>query len=146
MKYALLIIVLSITLLSCSKDPVDDSSKRDALTTGTWKLTGAMTDYNKDGIYEEDSYAIYADCEKDNFYTFKADGSGIMDAGPTKCYSSAPQTSTFSWSFNDKQTRLQFAGPDYEIEELTAATLRLKGRASYNVIYTIDVKSTYTKQ
>lgn len=146
MKYAMLFTVLSIALLSCSKDPVDDSSKRDALTTGTWKLTGSMTDYNKDGTYEEDSYAIYADCEKDNFYTFQADGSGIIDAGPTKCYSSAPQTSTFSWSFKDNQTRLQFAGQEYEIEELTASTLRLKGRVPYNVIYTIDVKSTYTKQ
>ena len=146
MKYALLIIVLSITLLSCSKDPVDDSSKRDALTTGTWKLTGATTDYNKDGVYEEDSYSMLADCEKDNLYTFQADGSGITDAGPTKCFSSAPQTSTFSWSFKDNQTGLQVGGTNYEIEELTTATLRLKGRVSYNVIYTIDVKLTYTKQ
>jgi len=34
-----------------------------------------MTDYNNDGAYEEDSYAVLAGCEKDNIYTFQADGS-----------------------------------------------------------------------
>lgn len=138
--------MLSITLLSCSKDSVDDSSKRDALTTGIWKLTGYMTDYNKDGVYEEDTFAIFDGCVKDNIYTFQTDGSEITDEGSTKCYTSAPQTKTSSWSFSDNQTRIQFEGVNYQIEELTAATLRLKGRVSYNLIYTIDVKLTYTKQ
>lgn len=146
MKYASLIIMLSITLLSCSKDSVDDSSKRNALTTGTWKLTASTTDYNKDGVYEEDSYAILDGCVKDNIYTFQTDGSEITDEGITKCYSSAPQTWTSSWSFSDNQTRIQFGGVNYQIEELTTTTFRLKGRIPYNVIYTIDIKLTYTKQ
>ncbi len=145
MKY-FLIIGLSITLLSCSKDPVDDASKKDALTTGIWKLTGHMTDYDKDGVYEEDTYTMLASCEKDNIYTFRADGNEIIDEGPTKCISSNPQTRTSSWSFSNNQTRLQLGGVNFRIEELTAPTLRLKGRAPYNVIYTIDVKLTYTKQ
>jgi hypothetical protein len=144
MKYAL-VIGLSIMLLSCSK-PTDDNSRQDALTTGTWKLTGYMTDYNKDGVYEEDTYAMLGGCEKDNIYTFQVGGNGIRDEGLTKCISSNPQTSTFSWSFTDNQSRLQWGGVTYDIEELTAATLRFKGRVSYNVIYSIDVKSTYTKQ
>jgi hypothetical protein len=145
-KYALLISVLSIALLSCSNDPVDDPAKQQALTTGTWKLTGHVRDYQKDGTYEEDTYAMFDGCLKDNFYTFQSDGTAITDEGAVKCYSTNPQTTTSSWSFSDNQTRFQFGGIDYQIEELTAATLRLKGSISYNVIYTINVKSTYTKQ
>ena len=134
-----------MTLLSCSKDPVDDAAKKTALTTGTWKLTASLTDYNKDGVFEEDTYAQFGICTKDNTYTFNADGSEVTDEGPTKCYSSSPQTSTSTWSFTDNQRRLQW-GANYDIEELTTTTLRLKARVPYNIIYTIDVKSTYTKQ
>jgi hypothetical protein len=146
MRYALLMIALIITSLSCRKDPVDDAAKQTALTTGTWKLTGYTTDYDKDGVYEENTYSMLADCEKDNIHTFQADGSKITDEGPTKCISSNPQTRTSSWAFSDHQTRLQLGGYTYDIEELTTTTLRLKARVAYNVIYTIDVRSTYTKQ
>jgi hypothetical protein len=146
MKYTWLITLIIIIFLSCSKHASDDHYKRDALTTGTWKLTGSMSDYNKDGVYEEDTYAIYDGCIKDNIYTFQTDGSEITDEGPIKCYSSSPQTRTSSWSFNDNQTQIQFGGVNYHIEELTSTTFRLKGTIPYNVIYTVDVKSTYTKQ
>jgi hypothetical protein len=146
MKYALFLVALSIVLLSCSKDPVDDASKKDALVTGTWKLTGYMTDYDKDGVYEEDTYTMLAGCEKDNIYTFQADGSEIVDEGPAKCISSNPQIRTSSWSFSDNQTKLQMGGANYVIDELTPTTLRLKGSTSYNVIYIINVKLTYSKQ
>jgi hypothetical protein len=144
MKYALVIIVFSLVLSACSKDPVDDAAKKTALTTGTWKLSASLTDYNKDGVFEEDSYALFAACIKDNTYSFNADGNEITDEGATKCYSSSPQTSTSTWSFTNNQTRLQW-GADYQIEELTTTTLRLKARVPYNIIYTIDVRSTYTK-
>jgi hypothetical protein len=146
MKYVLLLLTLSITLLSCSKDADDGAAKTDALTTGTWKLTGYMTDYDKDGTYEEDSYAILAGCEKDNIYTFQPDGTEIVDEGPTKCIANNPQTRTFTWSFNDNQKELQLGTSTYQIEELTATTLRLKRTTSYNVIYTINIKTTFTKQ
>ena len=133
-------------MLSCSKDTVDEQVKQLALTTGTWKLTGYMTDYDKDGTYEEDTYAILGDCVKDNIYTFQSDGNEITDEGPTKCVSSYPQTTTSPWSFKDNQSKLQLGGVTYGIEELTTSTLRLNGKVSYNVIYTINIKPTYTKQ
>ena len=51
-------------VLSCSKH--EDEAKQTALTTGSWKLTGYMTDYNKDGVYEEDTYSKFDVCVKDN--------------------------------------------------------------------------------
>jgi hypothetical protein len=143
MRYPMLIFSLSIILISCSKDK-EDSFNSDALTTGSWKLSGYMTDYQKDGTYEENTFAILADCEKDNIYTFHTDGSGIVDEGPTKCLDNEPQTQTFSWRLNDGT--LTFGSQSYQLEELSESTLRLKARTSYNVIYTIDVKTTYTKQ
>jgi hypothetical protein len=143
MRYAQLVFAVTIILLSCSKDN-DVSFNKDALTNGSWKVSGYMTDYQKDGTYEENTFAILADCEKDNLYTFHADGSGIFDEGPTKCIDGEPQTGTLSWSFTDG--KFKFGSQNYQLEELSESTLRLKATTSYNVIYTINVKMTYTKQ
>lgn len=147
MKHNLFLLIVSILLFSCSKGGGgDDSVKIQALTTGSWKLSAYSTDYDKDGNYEENTFAILADCEKDNIYTFNVGGDVIKDEGLTKCISSNPQTITFSWSFMNNQTKLQFAGATYQIEELTQSTLRLKGTVSHNVIYTANVKLSYSKQ
>jgi hypothetical protein len=145
MKYALMI-GLSFMFLSCSKSHDDDPAKKTALTTGTWKLTAYLTDYNKDGTYEEDTYSILDPCLKDNIYTFQPDGNEITDEGPVKCFSTNPQTSTSPWSFQDNQSKLQFEGITFQIEQLTTTSLKLNATRSYNVIYTRNVKLTYTKQ
>jgi hypothetical protein len=144
MNYKLLI-GISFMMLSCSKDPEDDPAKITALTTGTWKLTGYMTDYNKDGSYEEDTYSMLDPCLKDNFYTFQADGNEITDEGPVKCYATNPQTRTYPWSLIEHQSKLQFEGTTYNVDELTTSSLKLNATLPYNIIYTRNVKMTYTK-
>ena len=143
MKYVCIILALGITFLSCSKDDID---KGIILASGTWKLTRHMTDYDKDGIYEEDTYAFIHSCIKDNIYTFQADGIAITDEGPIKCDSINPQATISSWSFSDHQRRFHFEGINYEIEELNETTFRLITRISYGIIFKKDVKSIYTKQ
>jgi len=136
-------------MLSCAKDEEDteeDTTKRDALTSGTWVLTGYLRDYAKDEVYEENTYLTFDICAKDNTYIFQIDGTWIADEGLFKCYSDDPQVFTSSWSFSDDQTRIQFGVQDYHIEELTATTLRVRGKESWNVIYTINVEKTFTKQ
>ncbi|MDI3320917.1 lipocalin family protein [Pinibacter soli] len=145
MTHNLLIIAIITTLFSCSK-PGGDAFNKEYLTNGKWKLTALQTDYNKDGFYEEDTYSMYAPCQKDNIYTFQADGTLIADEGPVKCSSGDPQSLTSTWSFTDNQTRIRLSGINYQIEELTPTTFRVKGRMSYNYIYTIDEELTYTKQ
>ena len=144
-KKMLFVILVTTTLLACNKDN-DGPPKTETLTSGTWKLTAYTTDYNKDGTFEENTYAILGDCEKDNFYTFQAGGVLLKDEGPTMCIPSNPQTSTSTWSFQDNESSLIWAGSKKTIEELSSTTLKLKARVSYNVIFTIDVKTTYTKQ
>ena len=141
MKNAFLII-LSLLILSCT----DDHSKEDVITTGSWIRTGHLSDYHKDGFYEEDTYSKFDECEKDNIYTFNIDGTEIIDEGLIKCEEHLPQNTSFPWYFSDKETVLHFQGRNYQIDELTATTLRLQGTAPHNVIFTIDVRMTFTKQ
>jgi len=146
MKYVLFVSAAAAFLLSCSKNGGgNDGAREQALTTGSWKLSAYTTDYDKDGTYEENTFAILADCEKDNIYTFQAGSNLIKDEGLTKCISSNPQTVTLSWSFTDNQNKLQFASTTYQIEELTQSSLKLKGTVSYNVIFTINVKLSYSR-
>jgi hypothetical protein len=136
-------LILCIILFSCNKDDTD--SKPEELTNGSWKLTEFQTDYDKDGVYEENTYANLADCVKDNIFTFLSNGDVTQDEGPRKCDDTSPQSSTSTWSFQDNGASLQWGGVKSTIEELSATTLKLKHRTSYNVIFTIDVRRTYSK-
>ena len=140
-----LLILATSVLLSCKKDP-DNSGREQMLTTGSWKLTGWVTDYDKDGTYEENSFAILADCEKDNFYTFQAGGVLIKNEGPTMCISTNPQTVTGTWSFKNNYTQILWGTTPYDIESISSSTLTLTGKGSHNVIYTTNIKMIYTKQ
>jgi|SRR5687768_1303931 len=142
MKYASFLIVPGIIFLSCSDGP----SRQDALTTGTWILSGYLFDINNDGVYEEDAYASLETCIKDNIYTFLSDGNLIVDEGPSVCNTADPHTVTSSWSFSDDQTHLQFEGEDYEIEELGASTLRLRSIVFNHGIFPMKIEKTFTKQ
>lgn len=103
-----------------------------------------MTDRNKDGVFEENSFATLDSCYKDDIYTFLPDGNQTIDDGPSICDS--PLASTSTWSFEDDEDALQIGLMKYTIEELSATTLTLKARVFYNGIYTIDIRRTYTKQ
>ena len=142
---ASLLLFAIIVLPSCKKDP-DNSAREQILTAGTWKLTGWVTDYDKNGTYEENSFGILADCEKDNFYTFQAGGTLIKNEGPTMCISTNPQTVTGTWSLKNNYTQLLWGTTPYEIESITSSTLTLTGKSSHNVIFTTNVRMIYTKQ
>lgn len=146
MRYILFVTALAAVLFSCSKNKGSNGANEKALTTGSWKLSAYTTDYDKDGVYEENSFAILADCEKDNIFTFQVGGSATKDEGPTKCISSNPQTVTTTWSFMNNESKLKWGGITSDIEELTQSTLKLKATVAYNGIFTINIKTTYTKQ
>jgi len=146
MKYAFIILALITMLFSCAKDEDEYFDKLGALTTGTWKLTAYSIDYDLDGVYEVDVFAIYEYCDKDNFYTFLSDSTVILDEGADKCYPGNPQTTTSTWSFLEDQTQLQFEGVNYQIAELSAANLHLTAKVPWNWINHYDMTRTYTKQ
>jgi hypothetical protein len=134
-----LIVVLigSMCFTACSKDSSEDKEKTntDKLTLAAWKYDKAMLDINKDGtgdIPVPDSELEV--CERDNLITFKADNTGTIDEGPTKCNSSDPQSVGFTWAFKNNETVINFptaivAGVDGDVTivSLSETSMVLKG-------------------
>ena len=98
-----LIALASLTIWSaCKKNSsssTDTSSRTTLITTGSWKIDSAGADLNKDGIIDVVDTTLLS-CEKDNTYTFNKDSTGLADEGPTKCNSTDPQSTPFTWSFS----------------------------------------------
>jgi hypothetical protein len=146
MKHTTFTIALVAMLFSCSKSNPDDPAREQALTTGSWKLTAYATDNDKDGTYEENTFAMIADCQKDNLFTFQSGGVLVQDEGPTKCGTNYPQSVNSTWSFLDNRSKLKWGTTTYQIEELTQSSLILKTSVPYNVIFTVNIRAVYTKQ
>jgi len=127
----LLLVISSVALsLSCNKDDDNQTptTKTELLTAAPWKRTALVSnpayDWNANGVSATDILSIMFPCEKDNFDTFKSNGTVETNEGPTKCNASDPQTWTATWVFADNETKIIFDGFDeYTLVELTATTL-----------------------
>ena len=126
MKRMFVFSMLLIAMNACKKDDVKPASKSDLLTSGTWRLTAAVTDLDGDGTFETNEFADFEPCFTDNIWTFNSNGSVAVDEGATKCDPSDPQVQTDSWQMTNNETNLSFAGDTYLIEQLDANTLILK--------------------
>lgn len=124
-KIKLTTLFLAILFTACSKKD-KSPSRSEMLTSGTWKITASETDNDGNGSYETDNYAIFLDCFKDNFVTFKNGGQLELDEGPTKCDPMDPQTETDSWSLTNNDNTLVVGSDSYEILELSNSTFRFK--------------------
>jgi len=113
---------------SCQKNSTDkEPTKTELITKTSWKFSKAEAN----GM---DANSYIDDCFKDNTAIFASDGSGTLDEGATKCDSSDPQSSPFSWEFLNNETTLSvsgglFAGQsgDFTIVSLTDSTMVLSG-------------------
>lgn len=95
------------------------------LTLNTWKFDNAK-------VGSTDVSALIQACQKDNIVTFSSDFTGLLDEGATKCNSSDPQTTPFTWSFMSNETILHvstvlFTGgaSDFTIVSLSSTQLVL---------------------
>lgn len=116
-----LAVIAAIAFAGCKKNDDDSTpkSKKELLTTGSW----IMTDYIQAGT---STWADMESCEKDDYFTFKTDGKGTFDEGPTKCDPSDPQTETVTWSMSTDETKLTIDGQEESIAELTETSMILK--------------------
>jgi hypothetical protein len=114
MKNALLTMIASAFLVSCSKD--DDTnnnggaSNTDVISSSAWKFDDAGADADKNGTIDISFASDIDACLKDNTLTLSANGSGTVDEGATKCDPQLPQTSPVSWSFSSNETSLVLGG------------------------------------
>ena len=132
----LVLLIGSLFLTACDKNDDKDKAKTntDKLTLSAWKYDKAMLDVNKDGTGDlpvPDS-EIEA-CERDNLIIFKADNTGTIDEGASKCDQSDPQSVGFTWAFKNNETVLNFptaivsnVDGDVSIVTLTETSLVLK--------------------
>lgn len=106
------ICLLSLGLSSCSKSGGNDSpsqkTRTELLTARLWKISSVGLDNNGDN--KPDLDLPLENCEKDDTFEFKTDGTGINYAG-TKCESDDPDTQNFTWSLKNEDKVLQIAIP-----------------------------------
>jgi hypothetical protein len=134
---ALLILVAGITFSACKKDGDEEKAKTNTekLTLAAWKYDKAELDVDKNGTGDLPIPASAIDaCEKDNLITFKANNTGTIDEGPTKCNSSDPQSLPFTWAFKTNETVINFptaivagVNGDVTVVSLTETAMVLKG-------------------
>jgi len=131
---ALLLMITGITTtLSCKKKDENINTaktKTELLTTGTWKYIAATInpayDYYGDGTLSTNIFDIMKACEKDDFETYKTNGTWEYNEGATKCDASYPQIFSLPWSFAVNETTLFVGTVEHTILELTATTLKLR--------------------
>lgn len=103
--------IAAIVVSACGKDDSAPSENRtQILVSAPWKYDTAGID--ADGNGEIDTAIpsnMLESCELDNTIKFNADGTGVVDEGPTKCSDSNPQTANFTWSFNTSQNVITFS-------------------------------------
>lgn len=127
-----LLAISLVIFVSCKKDSDGnrEKTKTELLTAGNWILTVAIIspayDYYGNGNPVTDIFAIMEPCEKDDFETYKTNGTWEYNEGPTKCDQSSPQIFSEPWNFTANETKL-FVGPvECRILELTETSLKLR--------------------
>jgi len=124
LNYTLLIVLSSfiiLTINSCKKDNEDEPSKTELITEKDWKMSSVKMDPGIMG-FTDASYYI-EECVKDNQYTFKTNGSIVMNEGDSKCDSTAQQEiEEGTWAFNDDQSQIIFSDSEF-FGEMTLSKL-----------------------
>lgn len=111
-----LLALLTIIAVSCKKD----KNKTELLTKAPWKLTNVVL---------PDGTDFTEDCQKDNVYTFKTDGTASVNIGTNICdegTADEEENLTINWLFNSDETFFTIDGEVYEVVTLDANNLVLK--------------------
>ena len=99
---------------SCQKSSSGGGTKKttaELIATSSWKFDHAGLDLDNNGTIDSPLPAgVLQSCDTDGSITFKADGTGVVDEGPTKCNASNPQTVNFTWSLKNNDSIINFSG------------------------------------
>lgn len=144
MKYLKLIaLLIPVVMISCSKDDDDNNNGGTTPQTNTeklcgknWKYSKIESDTNNDGVADVDITSQFDACELDDFNTFNTNSTGTYNNGPTKCVSSDPQTSAFTWTWLANETQLKWDAISYNVIINDGNTLKLR----YNTLIVTFVK------
>jgi hypothetical protein len=130
--------VVLFAFAACKKDKEEETREK-LLTSGRWQVSAMTIDPGIPfgGVTITDYYnsTLYPACVKDDFVTFNANGTLVVDEGATKCDLSAPQTVSGTWTFNSDKTiittTIEGESSSVTILELTKSSM--KGRYSEEI-------------
>lgn len=112
--------------VSCNKDnnttptnPTNPSTKTPKeMLTGKWKITHEITDANSNNT-PDDAEKVALDASKEYYYTFNADGSGLMEIKDSNIDTSF----NITWALKDNDTKLNIVSPlDSPTNEIVSLT------------------------
>ena len=150
-KYALSALAIGFIIYGCKKDDDDKDVTKERvqfITSATWKYDTVGIDTNKDGKPDQPLQGVSLEkCDTDNTITFKSDSTGVLSEGATKCNSSDPQNTPFTWYFKEKGTILytpdQIFGNgitgDFRVGEITTSRLRVIKDITYPLLGTYTI-------
>ena len=93
--------LIMVAMPACDKDDDDPpaKTKTELITASSWKFSAAT-------VGGSDVSAFLQTCQKNNTMLFVTGGTGTVDEGATKCNAGDPQTTSFTWNFQDSETKL----------------------------------------
>lgn len=126
----LVLFIIPFLFTECKKEATTttNKSKTELLCSSKWftksaKINPAIV---IGGVSITDIYELYESCGKDDNEKYETNGIGILDEGADKCDPTSPQTSTFTWSFKNNETILDYDGEDANIITLNENELYLE--------------------
>ena len=134
---AVFILLSAVIFTGCEKDNDDDDNtqktKTELISASVWKFDNAQIDADDNGTGDINLPAGYLQaCQTDNTLTFNANGSGLIDEGPTTCNTGDPQSAPFTWTFTSNETVINFTAPifagvggEFKLISLTETELKL---------------------
>lgn len=137
---ALSILFLFVLVFACKKD--ENEEMIDIITSKNWKfgLTDLNTHTNPSG--NNTNYAVL-DCEKDDTFTFKTDGTMVRVFGAKKCDGDTGTSKTVKYSFNKDTKELVIDGVKYTVVEENKSQLKYvlvttAASGTSNIIYLLQ--------
>jgi len=129
-----------IVISACKKDESEEII--DILTSKTWKygLEDINTSTNPSGT---NVYYAVEECEQDNSFLFKTDGTLVITNGTKKCNDTETATTTLSYSYNKQTKELIIDGVKYKVVEENKTQFKYiavvpSGTGYNNVIYLLQ--------
>ena len=103
-----LVIIASVVFVSLAgcrdkSTPTPTPSQTELICKGKWEIASMPIEPALDlggGLKLKDYTQMLQDCEKDNFYAFKADNTFTLDEGLLKCNPADAQTKPGVWSLS----------------------------------------------
>jgi hypothetical protein len=132
-KIFLFLLFATMVFTACKKKD-GPPTKTELLEEKPWVYNTAGVDQDNNNTIDQTLPSTYMQpCAIDNSYIFKSDGTGTIDEGATKCNTTTPQTSPFSWSFADNETSINLQstalfglGGKFKVLVLTDAAFEMR--------------------